>query len=203
MDGQLFRQGQTVDLTIPATGKIAVFTDGKAIVSQISGPALSKLGQGVVIATVSAGVPYLSAAYAAGATLRINNMAEAPVYYNIGLTPGTLKASDGSYQPTPGTLNATGTLTAALILGRIVTSTTAAAVTATLDTGAVMDAAGTFAIGDSFDWNAIATGANAFTVTAAASGHTVVGTGAVATATSGAFRTVKTAAATFVTYRIS
>jgi hypothetical protein len=30
-------------------------------------------------------------------------------------------------------------------------------------------------IGSSFDWSVITTGANAFTVTAAASGHTVVG----------------------------
>ncbi len=33
-------------------------------------------------------------------------------------------------------------------------------------------------------------------------GHTVVGAGAVATATSGLFRTRKSAASTFITYRI-
>jgi uncharacterized protein YaiE (UPF0345 family) len=77
-------------------------------------------------------------------------------------------------QPTPGTLNATGTLTAALILGGIVTSTTAAAVTATLDTGTVCDAALTMAVNDSFDWSVIQHGANSFTVTAA-TGHTIVG----------------------------
>ena len=98
-------------------------------------------------------------------------------------------------------LNATGTLTAAMILAGIVTSTTAAGVTATLDTGTVLDAASEFAIGDSFDWSAINTGGNAFTVTAS-SGHTVVGAGAVAGGTSGLFRTRKTAANTFVTYRI-
>lgn len=105
-------------------------------------------------------------------------------------------------QGTPGVLNATGTLTAAMIASGIVTSTTAAGVTATLDTGAVMDAALEMEVGESFDWSAIATGANAFTVTAAASGHTVVGAGAVATTTSGTFRTRKTAADTFVTYRL-
>ena len=99
-------------------------------------------------------------------------------------------------------LNATGALTAAMILSGIVTSTTAAAVAGTLPTGAVLDAASEFAIGDSFDWSVIATGANAFTVTAAATGHTVVGTAAVATVTSGAWRTRKTAAETFVSYRI-
>jgi len=90
-----------------------------------------------------------------------------------------------------------------MILDGIVTSSTAAAVTATLDTGAVMDDATTMAIGDSFDWSAINTGgSNAFTVTPAASGHTVVGAGAVDANTSGSFRTRKTAADTFVTYRI-
>jgi len=122
------------------------------------------------------------------------------VFYNVGTAA---IVPEYPFQPTPGTLNATGTLTAALIFGGIVTSTTTAAVTATLDTGAIMDAAGTFAIGDFVDWTAINTGAtNAFTVTAS-SGHTVVGAGAVALSTSGRFRTLKTAASTFVSYRLS
>ena len=67
-----------------------------------------------------------------------------------------------------------------------------------------MDAALQMEIGESFDWAAINTGgANAFTVTAAASGLTVVGAGAVAATTSAIFRTRKTAAATFVTYRLA
>ena len=123
-----------------------------------------------------------------------------PVSYNIGVTPAVYER--GSFQTTPSTLNATGALTTALITNGIVTSTTAAAVAATLDTGTVMDAALTMAVDDSFDWTVIATGANGFTVTAAA-GHTVVGTAVVATVTSGRFRTRKTAAATFVTYRIA
>lgn len=106
-------------------------------------------------------------------------------------------------QGAPGALNATGALTAALILGGLVASTTASAVTATLPTGAVMDAAVQIEIGDAIEWSAINTGGtNAFTVTAAASGHTVVGTGAVAANTSGRFLTRKTAADTFVTYRL-
>jgi uncharacterized protein YaiE (UPF0345 family) len=74
-------------------------------------------------------------------------------------------------------------------------------VAATLDTGTVTDAALTMAVDDSFDWSVINTGPNTFTVTAAA-GHTIVGAAAVATATSARFRTRKTAANTFVTYRI-
>ena len=123
-----------------------------------------------------------------------------PVSYNIGVTPAVYER--GNFQTTPSTLNATGALTTALIANGIVTSTTAAAVVATLDTGTVTDAALTMAVGDSFDWSAIATGANSFTVTAAA-GHTIVGNAVVATTASGRFRTAKTAAATFVTYRLA
>lgn len=112
----------------------------------------------------------------------------------------------GSVQRTqgaPGVLNTTGTLTAALTRSGIVTSA-ANAVTATLDTGAAMTAAlPNVAIGDAFEWSAIKVGANTFTVAAAASGHTLVGNGAVATVTSGRFLTRKTAAATWVTYRIA
>lgn len=122
------------------------------------------------------------------------------VMYNVGV--GAVVIERLNNQPTPGTLNATGTLTAALILGGIVTSTSAAAVTATLDTGTVMDAALTMAVDDSFDWRVINTGPNTYTVTAA-TGHTIVGVAAVVTVTSGAFRTRKTAANTFVTYRIA
>ena len=115
----------------------------------------------------------------------------------------TAQRPEGAFecvQPTPGVLNATGTLTAALIATGLVTSTTAAAVTATLATGTAMSAAfPEMQIDDAFDWCAIATGANAFTVTAAASGHTVVGSGVVATGTSKQFRTRKTAASTWVT----
>jgi hypothetical protein len=52
-------------------------------------------------------------------------------------------------------------------------------------------------------WSAIKVGANAFTLAAAASGHTIIGTLAVATATSARFRSRRTAAETWVTYRLS
>jgi hypothetical protein len=109
-------------------------------------------------------------------------------------------------QPAPTAVNATATLTIAQLLTTIITSTTAAAVTATLPTGTLTDAGvmnGASAANDSFDWYVINTGGNTFTVAAAASGHTIVGAAAVATGTSAHFRTRKTAANTFVTYRIA
>ena len=138
--------------------------------------------------------------YASGATLTLE-AGPSGAEYATGIAP---LVTGTPYQPTPGTLNATGTLTAALITGGIVTSTTIAGVVATLNTGAIMETAITnMAVNDSFDWSVVNTGPNTFTVTAAASGHTVVGAGAVATATSGRFRTRKTATDTFVTYRLA
>lgn len=141
----------------------------------------------------------LTGAYALDTTVRVQAGAQ-PVLYSTGANPSIIERAGAV--ATAGALNATGTLTVALIQGAIVTSTTGAAVTATLDTGTVMDAAHTMAVGDAFLWSAINTGANAFTVTAS-SGHTITGSGTVSAGASGRFQTVKTAANTFVTYRIA
>lgn len=121
---------------------------------------------------------------------------------NINLpTTGSIVSTQGA----PGVLDATGTLTAAMIRARIVTSTSAAAVAATLDTGAAMDtafaAAFAVAVDGSVDWQVINTGPNTFTVTASV-GHTIVGAAAVTTATSSLFRSRRTAANTWITYRL-
>lgn len=199
MSGIIYPFGKA-EITVPATESVAVYTEDTAVVSrEIGYPNVpSTISQ---VGTVTNGQTVFGA-YASGATIIVEAGA-GKVYYSVGVGPIANPVLQTKIQATPGTLNATGTLTAALIQGGIVTSTTAAAVVATLDTGAVMDAACDLAIGESFDWTAIATGANSFTVTAAASGHTVVGSGVVATVTSGRFRTKKTAADTFVTYRLS
>lgn len=189
-----------VELTIAAADRVAIWSRSPVKVYQQLGvpnfPSTFSL-----IQDVAAKTEYRSSAFATGAVIRIEADA-ADVFYAVGVTAVITENIGQRAQPAPGVLNATGTLTAAMIAAGIVTSTTAAAVTATLDTGAIMDAALEMDIGESFDWSAIATGANAFTVTAAALGHTVVGAGAVATGTSGTFRTRKTAADTFITYRL-
>ena len=187
-----------VTVTIPAAGSIAVYTKGASQVSQVVGypnhpDALSLLG------TVTAGQTVFGP-YASGATIRIDGGAF-PTAYEVGAAPLVEDVLTWQIQNAPVALDATGALTAAAMLGGIVTSTTAAAVTGTMPTGTVLDAASNLQIGDSFDWSVIATGANAFTI-AAATGHTIVGTAVVATVTSGHFRTRKTAAATYVTYRM-
>lgn len=186
-------------VTIPAGARIAVWSAAPYTVSLVTAPIDINGAEQVLFNNVGS---YTSSVYTGGATVNISGGGDSPLYYSVG-TAATITELLGTVQGDPGTLNATGTLTAALCMTGIVTSTTASAVTATLDTGAVMDAANTFAIGDAFIWSAINTGGtNAFTVTAAASGHTVVGAGAVAANTSGRFLTRKTAANTFVTYRI-
>ena len=106
-------------------------------------------------------------------------------------------------QGNPGTVNATATMLAATLMLGIVTSTAAAAVAATVPTGTLMDAAAGLAIGEAFEWILINTGAvNTVTVTAG-TGHTLVGTMTVLALVSGAFRSRKTAANTFVTYRVA
>lgn len=194
----VFAQG-TATVTVPAGEKIAVQAYSPASVFQEVG--YPNFPESQDLLTVVDNTTYVSAAFTNATSVTIQAGASGATYA-VGTDP--VISDDGKFQlqGTPGVLNATGALTSAMILSGIVTSTTAAAVAGTLPTGAVLDAASEFAIGDSFDWSVIATGANAFTVTAAATGHTIVGTAAVATVTSGAWRTRKTAAETFVSYRI-
>jgi hypothetical protein len=106
-------------------------------------------------------------------------------------------------------LNATGTLTAAMMVGGIVTSTTGAAVTATLDTGTLLETA-LIAIypglqnNDYFEFSVVNTGANGFTI-ATAAGWTDGGNGfvAVAAANSARFGVRRTAANTYTIFKIA
>ena len=109
-------------------------------------------------------------------------------------------------QPTPTALSATATLTIAQLLTGIVTTSGTVAITLTLPTGTLTDAGVTgpaLPVNGCFDWTVINTGTSSGAVTVAAgTGHTVVGGAGVAIGTSAGFRTRKTAANTFVTYRV-
>ena len=120
-------------------------------------------------------------------------------------------------QPAPTAKTVANTLTIAELLTKIITAVpTATGATAayTLPTGALCDTALRFDIDESFDWtliNSALAAADTITLTAA-TGHTIVGgpivqslhvtTGGI-TGYSAGFRTRKTGADTFVTYRIS
>jgi hypothetical protein len=172
-------------------------------VSQVVGfpnyPTTNSLLQTVVNTT------YTSSAFANGATI-IVEAGDFPVFFEVGTAPHVSNDGDWNLQNDPIALNATGDLTAAMILGGIVTSTTAAAVTATPPTGTVLDAGTTLAINDSVDFSVINTGAtNAFTISVGGgvAGCTLQGNMVVALSSSGLFRARKTAAATYTIYRIA
>ena len=109
-------------------------------------------------------------------------------------------------QPAPIAKSATATLTIAELLTGIVTTSGTAAITLTLPTGTLTDAgviAPALPVNGCFDWAIINTGTSSGAVTVAAgTGHTPVGSATVAIGTSAGFRTRKTAANTFVTYRL-
>jgi hypothetical protein len=194
----IYAQG-TATVSLAANDGIAVYTRGEAQVYSVVGYPNYPESESLLGTVINGQTVF--AASSSARTIRIE-AGSGDVLYNVGTNPVVTEQYAARLQGAPGVLNATGDLTAAMILSGIVTSTTAAAVTADLSTGALLDAAVSIGIGESFDWSAINTGgANAFTVTAN-TGHTVVGAGAVAASTSGLFRTRKTAADTFVTYRI-
>lgn len=106
-------------------------------------------------------------------------------------------------QPAPAAVNATATLTVANLKAGIITSTSAAATDMTLPTGTDTQAgfSGTYD-NMTFEWSVINTGPSLVRVLAGTA-HTVVGSGSVATGTSGRFASRRTAANTFVTYRLT
>lgn len=127
------------------------------------------------------------------------------IYYGVSGATGWLRINGA--QGTPTAYTATATATIAELLTRILTVTSASAVALTLPTGTLTDAGlgrGTLSIGQSFDFVVINLGSSSGVVTmTAGTDHTIVGLATLAINTSAQFRTRKTAANTFVTYRIS
>jgi hypothetical protein len=200
MSSRLYKDG-TVEFAIDASDKLAIYSvDGvKVYVKPLN---TSTPGAWALLKELTPDTDYTSAAFTTAKEVKLEAK-YGEVLYAVGTDPVISERKGLRLQEAPGVLNSTGTLTAAMIGSGIVTSTTAAAVTATVPTGAVMDGALDMDIGESIDWSVIVTGStNALTVTAAATGHTIVGAGAVVKSSSGLFRTRKTAAATFITYRI-
>lgn len=218
----LYSQG-VVEVSVPASQKIAIQTRGTAQVMKLVG-APNNPGGWAAVGTVSAGqTVYGTFSTSVATTIRIEAGPDA-VQYEVAaapevdlLVPGDLYARGLSYfaQGAPTALTATATLTIAQLLTMIITDThaTGATATYTLPTGALTDAGVDMAIGDSFEWSLInlsAAAADTVTVAAGAT-HTLVGLGTIPSAHSttgglssnvGSFRTRKTAADTFITYRI-
>jgi hypothetical protein len=140
---------------------------------------------------------------------------EAQVNYDTGTAPD-VRGLFVEYQPTPTAKTTAATLTIAELLTKILTGTHAAGATVayTLPTGTLTDAGLDFDVNDSFDWmllNLSAAAADTITVTAGTD-HTIVGNPIVQSAhsstggiygNSSQWRTRKTAANTYVSYRIA
>ena len=197
--------GNSGDIVIPANESIAVACQGTAQVFR-------KLGfpnypdQVSLIGTVINGQTVFGS-YASGATIIVEAVGGVTAFYEVGTAPQVQQGRlISGVQAAPVDIADGGSMayTVGSILGGLVTATPTAGRNIQLPTGAAMDLASNFAINDFFDWSVITLAAFALTTTAGASGHTIVGAAATA-ATSGSaarFRTRKTAADTFVTYRI-
>jgi hypothetical protein len=193
-------------VTVPAAESIAVFTQGQVIVSRTLGfPNYPDVTTS--IGTVTNGQTVFGP-YASGATIVLESNSAVPVFYEVGVSPQVKQGRLSAYvQGAPANVADGGSmlLTAADILSGIVTATPTTGRNVQLPSGPNMDLGSEFEIGDSIDWSLITLAAFALTLTDGATGHTRVGSSATA-GTSGAaarFRTRKTAADTFITYRLS
>lgn len=208
----IYSYGESTNITVPAGEKISVYSRSAAKVYQLVGypnyPSTWNL-----IATTTAGTEYISSAFASGATLKIEAGID-EVVYEVGAAPTNFDGNIKQGAPTAKTTSAT--LTIAELMTKILTGTHAAGSTQTytLPTGTLTDAGVGMVAGEAFDWvliNLSAAAADTITV-AAGTDHTIVGNAIVQSAhsTTGAlygnsaqFRTRKTAANTFITYRIA
>lgn len=207
--------GGNVSITLTGSQKVAVYTQGVAQVYRNSGFA-NYPSQNALVGTVINGQTVFGT-YTGGATVVIEASGGLDVYYEVGTDPVVKEGRlPNGTQVTPTAKTVTVTLTAAELLTGLITGTHTAGATQTytVPTGTLLDAASSFNVNEYFEWSLInLSAAAADTVTiGAGTDHTLVGTMVVASAhaTTGAlygnaatFRTVKTAANTFVTYRIA
>jgi hypothetical protein len=106
-------------------------------------------------------------------------------------------------QTAPETVNTTATLTVAQLKNGLITSAPASGVTMTLPTGTdTQSGFNGIYTGMAFQWSVINTGPNTVTISGA-TGHTVIGSSAVASGVSGRFTSRRSANNTFVSYRLS
>jgi len=198
----IFAQG-TATVAVPAGEKIAVQAYSPASVFQEVG--FPNFPEANDLLTVVENATYVSGAFT-NATNVIIQAGASGAYYAIGVAPTI--SNNGNWQPQGAPANiadgASMIATAADVLTGIVTATPTTTRSIQLPLATNLDLATEWAIGDSFDFSVITLAAFALTITVN-TGVTIVGSAATA-ATSGAsarFRMRKTAADTFIVYRIS
>jgi hypothetical protein len=198
----VFTQG-TATVSVPSGEKIAVQSYSPTSVFQEVGyPNFPETND---LLSVVENTTYVSSAFTAATTVIIQAGASG-AYYAVGVAPAI--SNNGNWQPqgAPADITDGGSMiaTAANVLTGIVTSTLTQARNLQLPTGANLDLATEWAIDDSFDCTFMTLGAFVMTITVN-TGVTIVGAATTA-ATAGStarFRLRKTAADTFIAYRIS
>lgn len=181
-------------ISVPSTESITVFTQDSAVVSQ------DVAGVPTPIGTVT-GASQTFGPFASGAMITIDAGALS-VLYSVGAVPILRQTMAHIIQRAPVAIDAAGAIPPRALANGIITSNSLLGISCSLPTGTQVDAMSDFRMNDAFDWCVIAAGLFGFTVTASA-GHTIVGAAGVGSGTAGYFRTRKTGAATYVTYRIS
>ena len=204
----------------PTTGLVTTFaggTTGLTPASATSG-AISLAGTLVVAnggtGTGTAGIAAFNNITGYSATGATGTTSTNLVFSGSPTLSGTLTISGATfntggityiYQPTITTVSASGanTLTIAQLLTEIINYTGTAISTFTLPTGTLMDGGITGIVSNvAFDWSIVNTVAFAITM-AAGTAHTYVGNTTIAANVSARFRSVRTGATTWVTYRLS
>jgi hypothetical protein len=197
----IFTQGTAV-VTVPAGEKIAVQAFSPASVFQEVG--FPNFPDSQDLLQVVENTTYVSGAFT-NATIVTIQAGASGALYSVGTAPQI--SNNGNWQPQPAPANIAdgGSMaaTAANLLTSIITATPTASRDIQLPTGAALDAATEWAIDDSFDFSVITLAAFALTLTVN-TGVTIVGGAATGSASGAAarFRIRKTAADTFVVYRI-
>ena len=199
----IFTQG-TATVAVPAGEKIAIQSLTPANVFQEVG--FPNFPEALDLLTVVDNTTYVSSAFT-NATNVVIQASASGVYYSVGVAPEI--SNNGNWQPQPAPSNiadgASMIMTAAELLTGIITSTITANRNLQLPTGANLDLATEWAIGDSFDFTIMTLGAFVLTLIVNTGTATIVGSPATAN-TAGAtarFRLRKTAADTFIAYRIA
>ena len=197
----IFTQGTAV-VTVPAGQKIAVQAFSPALVFQQVG--FPNFPDSQDLLTTVENTTYVSPAFT-NATIVTIQAGASGAFYSTGTAPTIGNDGNWQNQPAPANIADGGSMamTAANLLTSIITATPTASRDIQLPTAASLEAATAFAIDDSFDFSLITLAAFALTLTVN-TGVTIVGgpaTGAGAGAAA-RFRLRKTAANTFVVYRI-
>lgn len=191
--------------------RIATYSRAPIKVWQIVGPP-NLVGEKDLLSDVPADTEYRSSVFTAGANVLIE-AGDAEVLYATGVSSVITENIGRRAQPTPTAMTVSANITPAGLMSGLIIGTHAAGATQnyTLPAGATLDAAVELDVDESIDWaliNASAAAPDTITILQAGADHTIVGAAVVvsangAPANTAVYRTRKTAADTFVTYRLA